>query len=103
MSDRPAPNPILSTTPRKSESATDTARRQASWAALRDDLQRRIADQEREAQQVRTLEAWAETVAANLDALTYDERRTALDAWEVTVRILVPMPLMRREGRCLAG
>ena len=36
---------------------------------------------------VRGLTAWCQTVAANLDTLTYDERRLALTALGVQVRV----------------
>jgi site-specific DNA recombinase len=52
----------------------------------RDDLLARIADQAQEAQRVRNLEECAKTVAANLDTLSYDEKRRTLDALGVRVR-----------------
>ncbi|MBW3634743.1 MAG: hypothetical protein KY456_17120, partial [Chloroflexi bacterium] len=53
----------------------------------RDDLGRRIADQAQEAQRVRSLEAWCETVSMNLNTLSYAEKRLALDALGVEVRV----------------
>ena len=52
----------------------------------RDDLLRRMADQAQEDQRVRNLEDWCATVSANIDTLTYDERRMAIDALGVQVR-----------------
>jgi site-specific DNA recombinase len=56
----------------------------------RDDLHRRIADHAEEDQRVRHLEDWCQTVSENLDGLTYDERRMALDALGVRVAIYRP-------------
>lgn len=53
----------------------------------RDELHQRIIDQEAEDARVRSLGAWCETVAANLDTLTYEEKRVALDALGVEVRV----------------
>jgi site-specific DNA recombinase len=53
--------------------------------AARDSLLARIADQAEDVRRVQDLEAWAETVAENLDMLTYDEKRLALDALGVKV------------------
>ena len=54
--------------------------------AERDAVLQRIADAEADAARLQSLEAWAETVAANLGTLTYDEKRLALDALGVKVR-----------------
>jgi hypothetical protein len=56
----------------------------------RDTLRERIADQAQENQRVRNLAACAATVSANLDVLTSDERRMALDAYGAQVRVYRP-------------
>jgi site-specific DNA recombinase len=56
----------------------------------RDDLRRRVADAEADTTRLRSLREWCQTVAANLDALTYDERRLALGGLGVTVQIWRP-------------
>jgi site-specific DNA recombinase len=53
----------------------------------RDALVQRIADRDEEAAQVQSFAAWCQTVAANLDTLTYDEKRLALHALGVQVRV----------------
>ena len=53
----------------------------------RDALRRRIADRDAETARVATLADWCQTVAANLDTLTYDEKRLALTALGVKVRV----------------
>jgi hypothetical protein len=53
----------------------------------RDALVQRIADRDKEAAQMRSFAAWCRTVAANLDTLTYDEKRLALHALGVQVRV----------------
>jgi site-specific DNA recombinase len=53
----------------------------------RDVLIQRIADRNEEAAQARSFAAWCQTVAANLDTLTYDEKRLALHALGVQVRV----------------
>jgi site-specific DNA recombinase len=50
-------------------------------------VRQRIADAEAEAANVRTLSEWCSRVGTNLDTLTYDERRLALDALGVKVRV----------------
>ena len=55
-----------------------------------DDLRRRIADEEADATRLRSLSEWCQTVASNLDALTYAEKRLALDGLGVKVRIWRP-------------
>lgn len=54
--------------------------------AERDALRDRLADAAADTARLHSLEVWAETVAANLDTLTYDEKRLALDALGVRVR-----------------
>ena len=66
------------------------AERKKAAEAERDTLRRRIADAEADAAKVRDLAAWCQTVAANLDTLTYDERRLALTALGVQVRVWRP-------------
>ena len=56
----------------------------------RNDLQRRIADADADTVRMRSLTEWCQTVAANLDALTYDEKRLALDGLGVMVRVWRP-------------
>jgi site-specific DNA recombinase len=56
----------------------------------RNDLQWRIADEEADSARLRSLSQWCQTVAANLDALTYEERRLALGGLGVTVKIWRP-------------
>jgi site-specific DNA recombinase len=63
------------------------AERKKVAEAERDTLRRRIADAEVDAAKVRDLAAWCQTVAANLDTLTYGERRLALTALGVQVRV----------------
>jgi site-specific DNA recombinase len=58
--------------------------------ADRAELVRRIADTETDRARVRTLTEWIATVSANLETLTYDERRTALAA--LGVRVLTHRP-----------
>jgi site-specific DNA recombinase len=53
----------------------------------RDALIQRIADRDEEAAQVRSFAAWCRTVVANLDTLRYDEKRLALHALGVHVRV----------------
>jgi hypothetical protein len=43
----------------------------------RDDLRQRVADAEADTTRLRSLSEWCQRVAANLDALTYDERQLA--------------------------
>ena len=50
-------------------------------------VRQRVADAEAEEANVRTLIEWCSRVGANLDTLTYDERRLALDALGVKVRV----------------
>ena len=49
--------------------------------------ERRIADRTAEDEKVQSLIAWCQRVGANLDRLTYTERRLALEALGVQVRI----------------
>jgi site-specific DNA recombinase len=50
-------------------------------------IRQRIADADAEEAKVRTLSEWCQTVAANLESLTYDERRMALDVLGVQVHV----------------
>ena len=52
----------------------------------RADLRRRIADRAEEDQRVQSLADWCSRVGANLDLMSYDEKRLALDALGVKVR-----------------
>nr|MBA2596249.1 hypothetical protein [Chloroflexia bacterium] len=65
---------------------TLSARKKAAEAE-RDALRQRIADRDAETARVATLAEWCQTVAANLDVLTYDEKRLALAALGVKVRV----------------
>jgi site-specific DNA recombinase len=58
--------------------------------ADRAELVRRLADADTDRARVRTLTEWMDTVSANLETLTYDERRTALAA--LGVRVLTHRP-----------
>jgi hypothetical protein len=49
--------------------------------------ERRIADRAAEDEKVQSLTAWCQRVGANLDRLNYTERRLALEALGVQVRI----------------
>ena len=51
-----------------------------------DALQRRIADQAADRARMTSLSEWCSTVAANLDTLSYDEKRLALTALGVRVQ-----------------
>ena len=53
----------------------------------RDDLVQRVADRAAETTRVQSLAAWCSRVGANLDRMSYDEKRLALDALGVKVRI----------------
>jgi hypothetical protein len=48
-------------------------------------LDQRIADAEADAEKVRTLTEWCQRVGANLDALSYEDKRTALAALGASV------------------
>lgn len=63
------------------------AARKTAAEAEREDLKARIADAASDAARVRTLTEYCRTVGANLDTLNYDERRLALDALGVEVRL----------------
>jgi site-specific DNA recombinase len=54
--------------------------------AERDSLRRRIADQEQGAQEAEMLDTLLDTLVANIDSLTYAEKRRTLDALGVKVR-----------------
>jgi site-specific DNA recombinase len=75
--------------PLVAELRTLAARRKA-LEAERDDAIERIADRAAEDAKLRTLSDWCQTVAATLDSLSYDEKRLALDALGVQVRIYRP-------------
>jgi site-specific DNA recombinase len=66
------------------------AERKKATEAERNTLRQRISDAEADATKVRDLAAWCQTVASNLDTLTYDERRLALTALGVQVRVWRP-------------
>jgi site-specific DNA recombinase len=53
----------------------------------RDNLARRIADAEADRARVRSVADWCATVATNVDRLTYDEKRLALQALGAQVRV----------------
>jgi site-specific DNA recombinase len=72
--------------PLMAELQTLSARKKAAQAE-RDDLLRRIADRDAETARVATLADWCQTVAVNLDTLSYDEKRLALAALGVNVRV----------------
>jgi hypothetical protein len=55
-----------------------------------DRLRQRVADAAADTAQVRTLMGWCQTVAGNLDGLTYDEKRLALTVLGVHVRVYRP-------------
>ena len=55
--------------------------------AERDDLHRRIADAAADTARLRSLSEWCQTVAGNLDSLTYDDRRLALATLGVRVHV----------------
>jgi site-specific DNA recombinase len=61
--------------------------RKKTAKAERDDLMRRIADRADEDARVRSLAEWCSRVGTNLDTLSYDEKRLALDALGVKVRV----------------
>ena len=63
------------------------AERKKAAEAERDTLRRRIADRDVETERVATLAEWCQTVAANLDSVSYDEKRLALTALGVKVRV----------------
>lgn len=72
--------------PLMAELQTLSARKKVAEAA-RNELQRRIADRDTETARVATLADWCQTVAANLATLSYDEKRLALTALGVKVRV----------------
>jgi hypothetical protein len=49
--------------------------------------ERRIADRAADDAKVQSLTAWCQRVGANLDRLSYNERRLALEALGVQVRV----------------
>jgi hypothetical protein len=56
----------------------------------RDDLERRIADRADEDARVRSLADWCQRVGTNLDLMSYAEKRLALEALGVKVRVYLP-------------
>jgi hypothetical protein len=62
------------------------AERKKALGRERDTLVQRIADRDAKDAKVTTLTEWCSRVGANLDTLTYDERRMAIDALGVQVR-----------------
>lgn len=71
----------------------DLSRQKKAIEAERGDLKHRIADAEADAAQLRTMTEWCQSVASNIDALTYAERRIALSGLGVSVRIWKPNTL----------
>ena len=71
----------------------DLSRQKKAVDAERADLQHRIADVQANAAQLRTLTEWCQSVASNIDTLTYAERRMALSGLGVSVRIWKPNTL----------
>jgi hypothetical protein len=71
------------------------AERKKATEAERNTLRQGISDAEADATKVRDLTAWCQTVASNLDTLTYDERRLALTALGVQVRVWRPGTVSR--------
>jgi site-specific DNA recombinase len=69
------------------EELKNLAARKTDAERERGELRRRIADQRDEAVRVRGLSEWCATVATNLDTLDYDEKRLALEALGVQVRV----------------
>ena len=66
------------------------AAQKATALRERDDTARRIADRAEEDARVRSLSEWCSRVGANLDALSYAEKRLALEALGVKVRLYLP-------------
>jgi site-specific DNA recombinase len=73
-------------TPLLAELTTLAARKSAAETE-RDALQQRIADEAADVERVRNLTEWCQTVSVNLDTLSYDEKRLALDALGVRVEV----------------
>ena len=63
------------------------ATRKTAATEEREALLRRIADRDADEARVRSLAAWCPRVGANLDTLSYDERRLALEALGVKVQV----------------
>jgi site-specific DNA recombinase len=63
------------------------AAQKAEAQAEREAMSARIADAEAERARVRSLTEWCGTVSANLDTLTYDEKRLALTTLGVSVKV----------------
>ena len=73
------------------------AETKAATQQRRDELERRIADRENENARVQSLAEWCAKVNANIETLTYEERRLALTWLGVDVRVF------RREARDADG
>jgi site-specific DNA recombinase len=69
----------------------------------RDDLQRRMADEQADAVRLRSMSEWCQTVAMNLDALTYNEKRLALDGLGVKVQVWRPGAMDEQGSRTPDG
>lgn len=65
----------------------ELAERKAAATATRDRLAARLADAESERAGLRPLEAWCRRVAVNVDRLTYDDKRDALAALGIALRV----------------
>jgi site-specific DNA recombinase len=63
------------------------AARKKALEVERDALTQRIADRATEDAKLQTLTDWCSLVGTNLDTLSYDEKRLALDALGVKVRV----------------
>ena len=66
------------------------AARKKAAEAERDELRTRLADDAADLEKMKSLSAWCSRVNANLDSLTYGERRMALDALGVNVQVYRP-------------
>jgi site-specific DNA recombinase len=71
----------------------ELAQQKKAIEAERGDLKHRIDDAEADATQLRTMTEWCQSVASNIDALTYAERRMALSGLGVSVRVWKPNTL----------
>ncbi|MBA3451240.1 MAG: recombinase family protein, partial [Chloroflexia bacterium] len=83
VADDDAAAPLLAELPKLAE-------RKKALRREREDLTRRVADREVERVRVRSLAAWCQHVSANLPTLTYADRRNALEAFGVQVRVWRP-------------
>jgi site-specific DNA recombinase len=80
VNDDDAAAPLLAELPKLAE-------RKKALHGERDELARKIADRQSERVRVRSLTSWCEHVSANLATLSYAERRDALVALGVDVRV----------------